>query len=222
MDMQINVDRVRAERQQRAWSQEHLASASGLSLRTIQRVEASGVASNETLRSLAAVFECDLRALMLVREESLPEPAAVEAPSVSPGTPVRPTAAWKRPWLAFAAVAGIAVLSTVLVARAEAGDVEMEVILGGKTLDVKVFKLLAASGKEVEAQLGETLRVVFTPRIDTDDLIMLAARVYLFDGKEFRLVSSPKVLTRAGVNARIEIGLPDGGDLQMSVTPNLR
>jgi transcriptional regulator with XRE-family HTH domain len=216
MDMQINVDRVRAERQQRAWSQEHLANASGLSLRTIQRVEASGVASNETLRSLAAVFDCELQALMLVREGSPPAPAAASAP------PMPRTAAWKRPWLAFAAAAGIAVLSTVLVARAEAGDVEMEVILGGKTLDVKVFKLLAASGKEVEARLGETLRVVFTPRIDTDDLIMLAARVYLFDGKEFQLVSTPKVLTRAGVNARIEIGLPDGGDLQMSVTSNLR
>lgn len=45
------------------YSQEQLAQMSGLSLRTIQRVESGQSASLETLKSLAAVFEIDLDVL---------------------------------------------------------------------------------------------------------------------------------------------------------------
>jgi len=45
------------------WSQEQLASASGLSVRTIQRIEAGYPASAESLKSLAAVFEVDFSTL---------------------------------------------------------------------------------------------------------------------------------------------------------------
>jgi transcriptional regulator with XRE-family HTH domain len=60
MDMQIDSTRVRAERERRAWSQEHLAEVSGLALRTIQRVESTGNGSYETVKALAAVIECDV------------------------------------------------------------------------------------------------------------------------------------------------------------------
>ena len=45
------------------YSQEQLAHMSGLSLRTIQRVESGQSASLETLKSLAAVFEIDVDTL---------------------------------------------------------------------------------------------------------------------------------------------------------------
>ena len=45
------------------YSQEQLAQMSGLSLRTIQRVESGQSASLETLKSLAAVFEVDVDVL---------------------------------------------------------------------------------------------------------------------------------------------------------------
>ena len=44
-------------RLQRGWSQEQLAEFSGLSVRTIQRIEKGQKASLESLKSLAAVFE---------------------------------------------------------------------------------------------------------------------------------------------------------------------
>jgi transcriptional regulator with XRE-family HTH domain len=50
-------------RLQRGWSQQQLAEASGLSARTIQRIEAGQPASAETLKSLAAVFEIDFATL---------------------------------------------------------------------------------------------------------------------------------------------------------------
>jgi len=50
-------------RLKRGWSQQQLAQASGLSTRTIQRVEAGHPASVETLKSIAAVFEVDFSTL---------------------------------------------------------------------------------------------------------------------------------------------------------------
>ena len=75
MDMQIDPNRIRTEREHRAWSQEHLAEAAGISLRTIQRVETTGAASFETARSLAAVLGVDV--------------ADLRADAVSPPMPAR-------------------------------------------------------------------------------------------------------------------------------------
>ena len=50
-------------RLQRGWSQEQLSDISGLSSRTIQRLERGHPASLESLKTLAAVFEIDLKQL---------------------------------------------------------------------------------------------------------------------------------------------------------------
>jgi transcriptional regulator with XRE-family HTH domain len=50
-------------RHQRRWSQEQLAEMAGLSVRTVQRLEAGGKASLESLKSLAAVFEVNVSQL---------------------------------------------------------------------------------------------------------------------------------------------------------------
>lgn len=54
---------VKKLRAKNNWSQEQLAQFAGLSLRTIQRVEAGSKASLETLKSLASVFEVELSKL---------------------------------------------------------------------------------------------------------------------------------------------------------------
>jgi transcriptional regulator with XRE-family HTH domain len=51
---------IRKLRLQRGWSQEQLSECSGLSIRTIQRIERGQNASVESLKSLAAVFEVDI------------------------------------------------------------------------------------------------------------------------------------------------------------------
>ena len=57
MDMQINIELIKSQRNKRAWSQTHLAEVSGLSLRTIQRIEKTGAASLESVKSIASAFE---------------------------------------------------------------------------------------------------------------------------------------------------------------------
>lgn len=54
---------VRKLRLQKGWSQEQLAQLSGLSVRTVQRIERGQNAGLESLKSLAAVFELDLNTL---------------------------------------------------------------------------------------------------------------------------------------------------------------
>src|SRR3954463_4671697 len=48
---------IQKMRLKRGWSQQQLADASGLSARTIQRIESGHAGSVESLKSIAAVFE---------------------------------------------------------------------------------------------------------------------------------------------------------------------
>lgn len=56
---------VKELRRERSWSQEHLADLSGLSLRTVQRIEASNQAGYGSRRALALAFEIDESTLEL-------------------------------------------------------------------------------------------------------------------------------------------------------------
>lgn len=67
--MKLDIDRIRQLRRERAMSQEELAGATGLSLRTIQRIETDGIASLESKKALACVFQVELEALDDMREE---------------------------------------------------------------------------------------------------------------------------------------------------------
>ncbi|QLE87315.1 helix-turn-helix transcriptional regulator [Shewanella sp. Scap07] len=64
--MDINAASVKQLRQQRGWTQQHLADACNISIRTIQRIEKEGAASNETLLGLCAVFEVEQQVLRQV------------------------------------------------------------------------------------------------------------------------------------------------------------
>lgn len=55
--MQIKAALIRDLRTGKSWTQQHLADACDVSLRTIQRVETLGVASPETVLSLCAVLD---------------------------------------------------------------------------------------------------------------------------------------------------------------------
>jgi transcriptional regulator with XRE-family HTH domain len=66
---------VQKLRLQKGWSQQQLADLSGLSVRTIQRIEQGHSASVESLKSLAAVFEIDFSTLQEPDMSASPSPA---------------------------------------------------------------------------------------------------------------------------------------------------
>lgn len=61
MDLEsINLKDIKEMRQERHWSQDQLAEMSGLSRRTIQRIENGENAGLESMKALAAVFEINI------------------------------------------------------------------------------------------------------------------------------------------------------------------
>lgn len=60
MEQMINKDLVKKLRNERSWSQDQLATISGLSIRTVQRIESEGTSSLESKRALAAAFDINV------------------------------------------------------------------------------------------------------------------------------------------------------------------
>ncbi|MGC0119961.1 helix-turn-helix transcriptional regulator [Pseudoalteromonas piscicida] len=56
MDTKLDKVKLKQLRESKAWSQSHLAEVSGISLRTIQRIEKTGCASPESVKSICATF----------------------------------------------------------------------------------------------------------------------------------------------------------------------
>lgn len=73
--MKIDGNKVRTLRESRAWSQEQLATASGLSVRTVQRAEVESSASRETRVCLAAAFGIDHNELNPTAQPAVQRPA---------------------------------------------------------------------------------------------------------------------------------------------------
>jgi transcriptional regulator with XRE-family HTH domain len=61
--MKVNAELIAKLRKERSWSQDELAIASGLNLRTVQRIEKDGSASLQSKKALAAVLAIDTRDL---------------------------------------------------------------------------------------------------------------------------------------------------------------
>ena len=61
--MKINAERVLKARKEKAWSQEELATASGLNLRTVQRIETEASASLQSKKALASALDLDIHDL---------------------------------------------------------------------------------------------------------------------------------------------------------------
>ena len=72
--MKVNSKKISSLRLNKAWSQQHLADVSGVSLRTIQRVENNGTGSLDTIKALASCFEIDVNYLFEIKPTPIPNP----------------------------------------------------------------------------------------------------------------------------------------------------
>lgn len=67
--MKVNARKIKVLRTSNGWTQQHLADACAISLRTVQWVERYGNASRETVASLASVFEMNQTALIVEEQQ---------------------------------------------------------------------------------------------------------------------------------------------------------
>lgn len=65
MSIKADTAKLKRWREERHWSQEHLAELAGVGLRTIQRVENGQQASPESLKALASAYQVDVSALYI-------------------------------------------------------------------------------------------------------------------------------------------------------------
>lgn len=80
--MKIDPSVLRQLREERSWTQEHLAATSGVSLRTVQRIEREGNASADSRLALAAAFGVDV-AILAAKADPLagaPNQVVADAP----------------------------------------------------------------------------------------------------------------------------------------------
>ncbi len=73
MAFKTDAAKIKRWREERHWSQEHLAELAGLGIRTIQRIENGEPASRESLTALAAAFNVDAIALCIDPETEAAE-----------------------------------------------------------------------------------------------------------------------------------------------------
>jgi transcriptional regulator with XRE-family HTH domain len=229
MDMRVDPKRIRAERERRAWSQEHLATVSGLGLRTIQRIEKTGAASFESVRALAAVLEISVAELRVLREEASTADRE-SGDHTAGGTQVHQTAQdgqpksrfrfRARPVLGGAAAALTAAGALFVATKGWADVVMLDVGVSMNDSQVEQSQLVTEANDHVALRaIDDMLRVVMVPTIEKNG-IMLATEIYLFEGNGYVLASSPKVLVEDGRQAEIELTTKDGTSIHFSITPH--
>lgn len=69
--MKINADLILSLRSAKSWSQDELAIASGLNLRTIQRIESEATISLQSKKAIAAALDIDIRDLDYQEQQTM-------------------------------------------------------------------------------------------------------------------------------------------------------
>lgn len=194
MDMKINKEILRRERELRAWTQSHLAEVADLSMRTVQRIERTGDASMESAGALAAALNIELAVLM-------------EAPITSD----KRTPASSRLYKLWGV---IGVISSVLVAAGWWSSAAAEQVMVSLSVEAsgRVYSdmmLLNEIGKESEMTLDNQFRMLFSTNRHGEHLL-INAKIYNLVGDEYQLISSPAMLVEDQKPASMHVTFPDG------------
>jgi transcriptional regulator with XRE-family HTH domain len=162
---------LRKLRLRRAWSQETLAQLSGLSVRTIQRLERGQSAGLESLQALASALEVDVSTLQPLHEEPTMtnEPKVMNEPIITSGEEaairhVRDIKGFYSHLIAYALTTALLLLCSVLgfMTYAATGWTALGWGLGVGLHGLMVFEKLDLFGpswerKQVEKRLGRKL-----------------------------------------------------------------
>jgi len=219
MEMKIDSAFIKAQREQRAWSQEHLAAVTGLGLRTIQRIETTGAASYESARALATVLDVEVAEL---RDES----AGVVAGGPRISVPLRPLLGVVAVLVAGGALflarnsfadqvlvdVGVALNSTTPGSAAiETSEWFTQFIVDEGTLVPKVNDL----------RLKE-LRFTIVPKLLPNEMILIEMQVFEQKADELELlVTAPRLVIADGQKAEVVTG-DEARSFRFSITPRRR
>jgi transcriptional regulator with XRE-family HTH domain len=205
MDMRVDAGVVRSERTRRAWSQEHLANAAGLGLRTVQRIESTGIASSESVIALASVF-------------SIP----VSSITIDASTPRARFWSGSRRKLGAAGAVALAILISVLAIRTSFADQILLDIGFSLNDDTRVVetRMMFDAGKGEALEPDGFGRFVITPSITEEGFILIELQIYEHDGADYVMTRGPRVLTKYGTPAEVVFGTDEGQLIRVRFTPD--
>lgn len=194
MDMKINKETLRRERELRAWTQSHLAEVADLSMRTVQRIERTGDTSIESAGALAAALDLELSELM-------------EMPVVTNETVLAKSSRYKL----WGVIGIISSAVTALGWWSNAAAEQIMVSLSIETPDqiYSDMMLLNEVGKDSEIKLDNQFRMLFSTQRQGEHL-MLSAKIYNFVDNEYRLFSTPAIWVEDQKPASMHVTFPDG------------
>ncbi|NKB32544.1 MAG: helix-turn-helix domain-containing protein [Pseudomonadales bacterium] len=214
MDMKVNSKLIRIEREKRAWSQQHLANVSGLGIRTIQRIETSGTASNESVKALASVFEMEISQL----QASNPKLSIFD---FFTSTRIRIATI-------LLALVGLIALATIRPSLAESILLDYTISIDDQDA-VENIPPAVRMGNELLPEgstatiIIEDFRLEVTPEIQADgEQVLLAVKVFKIEEGEFSLRGQPKVMTLNSELATIRSNSNSGDQLSVYLTPTIQ
>lgn len=195
MEMQVNIELIKRERAKRAWSKTQLADVSGLSLRTIQRIEKTGAASLESVMSIASVLELDVSDLQKKQHftlKSLNTKLSVMLSAIS------------------------MVITSFFVMTATAQPVMFDLTLKSHGKILAEFQILNKENAESEMLMSNNLKILLTSSIEDQDNVRISTKIFdISSGREV-LIASPIMMTKQQEKAEIHVG-----DFELSLTPHL-
>jgi transcriptional regulator with XRE-family HTH domain len=201
MDMKINKETLRREREQRAWTQSHLAEVADLSMRTVQRIERTGDASMESASALAAALNLELAVLM--------------QPPVVADQPFHAKPLRYKLWGAIGLL-GSTIVALGWWSNAMAEQVMISLSIETAENTYSNMMLLNDVGEESEMKLDDRFRMLFSTSRTGEDLLV-SARIYHLVNGESQLISSPAMLVKDQAPASMKIGIADGQELNLQL-----
>ncbi len=200
MDMQLNKETLKHEREKRAWSQSHLAEVAGLSLRTVQRIERTGSASLDSAKAIASAFDKQVDQMCI----PLPISGSRKFAQV--------------PLFATACMSVLLIITWWSNAFAEPIMLNLSVSTHDKNLaDVQ---LLNENGEQSELQIDGILKVKLTPSVSQGKVI-LSTQIYEFVKDNYELKAEPQLVTNNKMAAEIHFDAENGEVYQLLIEPHL-
>ncbi|MDF3013101.1 MAG: hypothetical protein K0Q78_1305 [Cellvibrio sp.] len=201
MDMKINKEILRRERELRAWTQSHLAEVADVSMRTVQRIERTGDTSMESASALAAALGVDL-AVLMETSVAMDDVTHTKSPSY-------------KIWSLLALIGSILMaLGWWSTAAAEQVMLSLSIETGEQIYSDMM--LLNDIGKENEIKLDDQFRMLFNTERQGEHLLV-NAKMYYFADDEYELISSPSMLVKDQQSASLRVVFPGGQKVNLQL-----
>ncbi len=208
MEMKINQAILRRAREQRAWTQSHLAQVADLSLRTVQRIERTGDASMESASALAAALNVELASLLNVSD-------VLNTVSTSDQNAVIKTKGYRLLGAIGLAASALFAMGWWSTASAEQVMINLSVRAESGPSTHSTMQFINEIGTQTEIRFDQQFRLLVNARRESDDLV-LSTEIYDYVNGEYQLTSAPSFLIADNESTTIHVDSTASGLLELT------